>query len=407
MGATFSTPLSGLRASSTSLAITGNNIANANTTGFKRDSVNFADIFVGTSLRNNAGFPIQVGNGVLVSGTTTDFSQASLRETGVSSNFAIQGEGFFVVREGELQRFTRAGDFVFDRSGFLVTRAGQRVQGFAAANGAIPPGTPASDLQIPVGTTIQPQATTEATVLANLDARLPNGTVFTSPVQVFDSLGTQRTLNLTFTKTAAQTYDITANVDGTPVANLSAAQVTFDVNGQIVAPAALTITPDPAGLNGATLGPIGVDLIQPGPPPVSNITNFSTPSSVSITRQNGFGSGTLTSVVTDRDGSVRGVFSNGQSRLIGQVALARFTSQDGLEKIGGNLFAATAASGDPAIGAPTAGGRGLIVSGSIEESNVDLATEFTSLIVAQRSFQANSRVITTINQTLQDIIQVI
>jgi flagellar hook protein FlgE len=407
MGATFSTPLSGLRASSTSLAITGNNIANANTTGFKRDSVNFADIFVGTSLRNNAGFPIQVGNGVVVSGTTTDFSQASLRETGVSSNFAIQGEGYFVVREGELQRFTRAGDFVFDRSGFLVTRAGQRVQGFAAANGAIAPGTPASDLQIPVGTTIQPQATTEATILANLDSRLPNGAVFTAPVQVFDSLGTQRTLNVTFTKTAAQTYDITANVDGTPVTNLSAAQVTFDANGQLVAPAALTITPDPAGLNGATLGPIGVGLIQPGPPPVSNVTNFSTPSSVSITRQNGFGSGTLSSVVTDRDGSVRGVFSNGQSRLIGQIALARFTSQDGLEKIGGSLFAATAASGDPAIGAPTAGGRGLIVSGSIEESNVDLATEFTSLIVAQRSFQANSRVITTINQTLQDIIQVI
>jgi flagellar hook protein FlgE len=407
MGATFSTPLSGLRASSTALAITGNNIANSNTTGFKRDSVNFADIFVGTSLRNNAGFPVQVGNGVLVSGTTTDFSQAGLRETGVSSNIAIQGEGYFVVREGELQRFTRAGDFVFDRSGFLVTRSGQRVQGFAAVNGEVPPGTPVSDLQVPVGTTVQPQATTAATVRANLDSRLPNGATFTSPVQVFDSLGNQRTLNLVFTKTADQTYSLAANVDGTPVANLSDAQVTFDANGQIVAPATLNVTPDPAGLNGATLGPIALDLVQPGPPPVSNITNFSAPSGVSLTSQNGFGSGTLASVVTDRDGSVRGVFSNGQSRLIGQVGLARFASQDGLEKIGGNLFAATAASGEPAIGAPTAGGRGLVVSGMLEESNVDLATEFTSLIVAQRSFQANSRVITTINQTLQDIIQVI
>ena len=189
---------------------------------------------------------------------------------------------------------------------------------------------------------------------------------------------------------------------------ISPSSLTFDSDGKLTSPAApgaITITPDQSMLNGATLPSINLNLYQADG--TSNITNFAANSSVSSTEQNGFPAGTIAGLATDANGTLIAAFTNGQTKPIGQVALAIFNSQDGLKSINNNLYQETIASGVPSIGRAGSGGRGNVVGNALEQSNVDIATEFTNLITAQRSFQANSRVITTFNQTLQDLLQII
>ena len=424
MGFNFSTALSGLRASSNTLSVAGNNIANANTTAFKSSTISFADVFTNSlGIRfNGAGATLQIGNGVSTSATTTNFSQGTLKDAPSPTSAAIQGNGFFVVADpAGAQYFTRAGDFLIDRGGYFVTPNGKRVQGFAAINGVVPPGAGLSSLRVPVGETTPPAITTEATLRTNLNSADATGSLFHAPVRVYDSKGVDHVLDMVFTKQANGSFLMNATLDGNPAqtnvdgagASGAAVPFNFDTSGTLISPTtSLVVLPDQSFLTDTTLPAITINLQQTnasGAPGTANFTNYASASAVSSTEQDGFSAGTLTgvSLSADQNGSIFALFSNGQKRNLGEMAVGTFNSLDGLRHTGGNLFEETIASGQPSIGRPGSGGRGTVVGGATEESNVSIADEFTELIVAQRSFQANSRVITTISQTLQDLIQII
>lgn len=419
MGFSFTTSLSGLNAASETIAVAGNNIANANTTGYKTSTISFSDVFSNSAgLRlNGAGTALQFGQGVRITGTPMNLGQGTLVTTDIATNSAIEGNGFFVVSNplGALY-YTRAGDFTVDKVGNLVNPNGHKVQGYAAVNGAIPAGSALSSLTVPIGETLAPSVTSETMFRMNLNSKDPVGTDFHAVTQVYDSKGVGRKLDLVFTKTGDGTYSMTASVDGT-AAQLSVnggapgatpASFTFDGNGQLVTPAtSLAIIPNPAALNGATLSSINLRLREPLTG-VLNMTNYAAVSGVAATEQNGLPSGGLVGLAQslDQNGVLYAVFSNGQRRLLGQIAVATFNSPTSLRRQGNNLYGETVTSGQPTYGVPGTGSRGTIVGASLEQSNVDIATEFTTLIVAQRSFQANSRVINTISQTLQDLLQI-
>lgn len=419
----FTAALSGLRASSQALGVTGNNIANANTTAFKSSSTTFADLFNSSfgAPVNGAGLPLQVGNGVTVAATARNLSQGALNATNTPTNAGIQGNGYFVVSAPATgaQAFTRAGAFTLDRNGYLVTPAGQQLLGYAAVNNQIPPGSALTALKVPVGEIAAPVTTSEVTFRMNLNTSDATNTVFHATTQVYDSKGVAHTQDLAFTKQADGSYTIAATLDGKP-AQLSAdggaagatATMTFDGNGQLVTPAkSLSIVPDQTQLNGASLPSIDVNLYAKNPDGTLGaglITNFSATSAVSSTEQNGFASGSLTGVTfaSDGSGTLMAVYSNGQTRPLGQAALATFNAPDALVALGDNSFAQSVSSGPASIGAPSSGGRGAVVGGTLEQSNVDIASEFTDLIVEQRSYQANSRVINAVNQTMQELLQI-
>lgn len=423
MSFSFSTALSGLKATSEKISVSGNNIANANTVGFKSSTVSFADVFTNSSgIRlNGAGTALQFGKGVRLAATPTDFSQGTLDLTNTATNAAIEGNGFFVVADNiGAMYYTRAGDFTLDRSGNLVTPSGHFVQGYQAVNGAIPSGASLTTLNVPIGETQAPVITTEATFRMNLNSKDAVGSDFHALVNIYDSKGAQHKMDLVFTKQADGSYLMSAQVDGVAAntsvnggaAGAAPVAVTFDSNGLLLTPAtSLSVVPPASVLNGATLPSVAVNLRQPAPPVgsgMANITNYASPSSVASTDQDGFASGELVGLAQspDQNGALYAVFSNGQRRLLGQMALATFNSQASMRRLGNNMYGETIASGQPSIGVPGSGGKGTIVGASLEQSNVDIATEFTNLIVAQRGFQANSRVITTISQTLQDLLQI-
>lgn len=422
MALTFSTALSGLRANSEALGVTGNNIANANTTAYKSKSLNFADVFHDSlnAKLNGAGLAVQIGGGVQSVGTTTNFTQGSLDESGSTLNAGIRGNGYFVVasRNGDTA-YTRAGDLALNKEGNLVTSTGDLVQGYQAVDGAIPPGAPLNSLQVPLGQFASPVVTANASFHMNLSSTDAVNSEFHAPVEVYDSLGVAHTLDLIYTKTGDGAYTVTATLDGVATqvsidggAAGASGNITFDSDGQMTAPDTLAIVPDQTQLDGATLPSINIALYElndDGTNGQSLITNYNATSAVAATEQDGFASGTLAglSFSPKGDGVLVAVYSNGQTRTVGQIAIATFNSQEGLSRLGDNLYGETVASGQPSIGAAGTGGRGEVIGGVLEQSNVDIATEFTDLIVAQRGFQANSRVITTINQTLQDVIQII
>lgn len=398
-----------LTANYAALQVTGNNIANANTTAFKSSTISFADVFSDTS---NAR---QIGNGVRTTARPTNFAQGALTDSTSSTSAAIQGNGFFVVSDEQgVYNYTRAGDFNVDKNGYLVTPNGERVQGYGAVGGVIPDNAALSAIKFPLGETLAPVTSTEATFHMNLNATDAATAQFHAPVRVFDSKGVGRTLDLVFVKQANGSYDATATVDDNAAQINGGANVnfTFDANGRLTAPASLTVTPDQTKLDGAVLPTVAINLRRTNPdgtPGEPNITNFALPSTVSATEQNGYAAGTLSrfNYSDDRNGTVYTVFSNGQTRPFAQLAVATFPSQNGLRHLGNNAFGETIESGQASIGKATEGGRGGVIGNALEQSNVDIATEFTDLIVAQRSYQANSRVITTINQTLQDLLTII
>src|SRR5258708_3176743 len=205
----FSTSLSGLRSSSNSLDVTGNHIANSNTTAYKSEEITFADVFLSSLGTNGANMPLQIGNGVATAAISRDNAQGNLAPSTSSTNMAIQGNGYFVVKDlTGAQSYTRAGDFVLDKDGFLVTSAGDRVQGYQALNGAIPANAQIGAIQVPLGTTIKPQVTANATLTMNLNSSDPTGTKFTATVQVYDSLGVSHALDLVYTKTGNLAYSV-------------------------------------------------------------------------------------------------------------------------------------------------------------------------------------------------------
>lgn len=421
MAFAFSTALSGLNANSTALNIIGNNIANASTVGFRSSSITFMDVFAGINgaRLNGAGNSLQVGNGVQTGAIHTNFEQGNLTESGSSLHAAIQGSGFFVVRNPDgTNGYTRAGDFTVSRTGDLMASNGGRVQGYMAQNGIVTPGTELTSIQFPLGQTVPPQVTSTASFRMNLNSSAAVGSVFHATMQVFDSLGKSRTMNLTYTKLGDGSFDMSATLDGNPAAMIASGgpqgpgpvNFSFDSDGTLTSPTSLQIIPDQAQLGNAVLPSINLALRQPdlnGAPGAFNVTSYSSNSAVGSTSQNGYEAGELNGAAIDQTGNIFVFFSNGQSRVIGRYGVATFSSNESLQRLGGNMFGETPTSGQATVGEAGTGGRGLIAGGSLEQSNVNITNEFVDLIQAQRGFQANSRVITTLNQTFQDLLQIV
>jgi flagellar hook protein FlgE len=333
---------------------------------------------------NGGTNPAQVGLGVRVAGITTNFSQGSAQTTGRSTDLMIQGDGFFVVRNGAQDLYTRAGAFSFDTNGRLVSPDGSVVQGWSAANGVVNTSGVMGDITLPVGATTPPVATSTVTLGGNLPSDAAVGTVEHTTIKVYDSTGAASDLDLSFTLGAGGVWTVGSNL-GT----VAPTTLTFSGSGATPSTAALTFTPT-AG------GPISIDT--------SKLTAYAGQSSLAATAQNGSAAGTLQAFSMAPDGTLVGVFSNGLKSPLAQVALANFNNPPGLEKVGGSMYRTSVNSGTAQLGTAGTGGRGMLASGELEMSNVDLAAEFTNLIVAQRGFQANSRVITTSDQILDDLV---
>ncbi|MBX3196765.1 MAG: flagellar hook protein FlgE [Labilithrix sp.] len=414
--------VSGLTAESNTLSIVGENIANTNTIGFKRTRATFENVLGGA-----IGSPDNVGGGVRLGRAQQIFAQGALVNTGQATDVALSGDGFFVVNgtvNGVSGSFyTRAGQLTIRNDGVLVNPQGMEVQGYGPSAGG---GFDSRVGRLQLSTAqLPPKPTASIAATANLDASATPPTVAWDPqnpgassnlsttMTVYDSLGKSHAVDLYFTKTGDGTWDVHALAKGddvnggTPGENFEFAtgQLTFDSAGALQ-----DVQWSPAGeisFNGATPNQaIAIDFgtsIAAGGTGLGGTTQFGSASAVSAQSQDGYGSGDLAGVKIDSDGTVSGVYSNGQTVAAGKMAIAKFRSNDGLGRAGQNMWVATRESGEAAIGAAGEGGRGAMVAGSLEQSNVDIAEQFVSLIAHQRAFQANSKTITTADQMLQEM----
>jgi flagellar hook protein FlgE len=405
----FSIALTGLDANSVALDTIGNNLANLNTTAFKSQTTTFSDLFYQNIGNTGSGNALQMGLGTKVAGTDTDFSQGSLSTTTNSTDMALNGSGFFVVNSGGLQELTRAGNFQLDQSGNLITNNGDSVMGYAAANGVVNTNTPLTSLQVPVDATQAAQSTANFGITANLDAATALQGTFSSTITMYDSLGTSHAATVDFTKTADNTWDYNVSLppgDFSGTASNNTGQLTFNASGALVTPAAnVTGMTFPKLTDGANDMSFNWDLYNSaGAPQIGQTVGTST---ATASTQDGFASGSYNSFSVDAKGVISASFSNGQTETIGQVAVASVTNEEGLTIDGGNNYQTSTSSGAASVGAPGAGGRGSIEDDTLEQSNVDISTEFADLIVAQRAFEANSKTVTTFDTVTQETINMI
>lgn len=418
--------VSGLRAESEAISVVGDNIANVNTTGFKSQRAIFQDVLGHSILAGTAS--ALPGSGVKVGDIQQLFTQGSLATTGVATDLALSGDGFFTVKgavDGLVGNFyTRAGTFNIDKDGYMVNPNGLQVQGYMAN----PDGTfqaSISSLKVPTAA-LPAHATENATVVANLDASeaVPanpfdindpaNTSNFSTTMTVYDSLGAGHTMDVYFEKTAAGAWnwhgvakgdDIVGGTPGTNV-EIGTGSLTFDTNGALTGVTGNTITAD---FNGATAGQVitvNFGTPSPGGTGLDGVTQFASPENVSSQSQDGYSSGDFSGVAVDGQGVVTGLYTNGQQLAVGQLAIAKFRSNDGLGRAGQNLWIETRDSGTAAFGTAASGGRGAVSAGALEGSNVDLAEQFVGLIQHQRSFSANSKTITTADEMLQELIAI-
>jgi flagellar hook protein FlgE len=412
---------SGLIATGEALSVTGNNIANVNTIAFKGSRSEFSDLLAGVGTGS-------VGLGTRLQGVSASFAQGGIESTGRSTDIAIQGNGFFIVRAGDAQVYTRKGNFTLSPEGSLTTQDGLPLQGFAVDAEGNPVG-PLTDISFN-GATSQPAPTTELDLQNNLDATAEllggfDATDFetayatsntTTTVQVFDSLGVSHDVTLFFSKTADNAWELNIGVDagetgGTPgdLAILGTVAITFNPDGSLADP----VPTDVAGIQftGADAQDIAFNFGTPNTVPtpgegLDGLTQFGGASSVAVDG-NGYGAGQLQAIAVSGDGVITGVFDNGESRALYRLGLADFAAPDGLIELGSGLYRDSVASGAATVATPGSGGMGSVVGAAIERSNVDLAQEFVDLISLQRSFQANARVITTSDGLLNDLINIV
>jgi flagellar hook protein FlgE len=418
----LNTGVSGLRAEGEAIGVVGDNVANVNTPGFKRQRAEFEDIL------NRGGTGFGNGAGVRLSGVGQSFTQGSLVQTGVATDVALNGEGFFIVNgtvNGVTGNFySRAGMFRLDARGGLVDPSGLKVLGRPMG----PNGTLAASvvpLTVPTGS-IPAEATTEMSVVANLDASAPVPAAFDpqNPEQtssmatsmvVYDSLGAPHSLEVYMSKlgpnqweyrTMASGDEIDPTLPGAKV-EIGSGTLTFTTDGTLDTNA--LGTPISVNFLGATPSQaIEMDFGTPiadGGTGLDGTTQFSMASGVSSQSQNGFASGAMSGISIAADGTVLGLYTNGQSVPVGQLQVALFRSVDSLGRAGNNLWVETKESGAAAIAAPGAGGRGQVSAGTIETSNVDLGEEMVSMIQHQRAFSANSKIIATADDMLSELMQ--
>jgi len=387
--------ISGLRTHQTLMDVVSNNIANVNTTGFKASSATFQDTLsqtlraAGAPSSASGGLnPAQVGLGVQLAGITTNFGQGSTQTTGRNTDLMIQGDGFFVMKSGSQQLYTRAGAFNFDSNGLLVNSEGMAVQGWAAVNGVVNTDGPLGDLLVPAGTQIPPVASTTFTGAGNI----PAGTTTPQSLgqSIYDTAGNAHSLSVVLTPTGPNSFSVAVTDQTDPSSTVTAGTLQFNADGSYdPASTAATITT-------ADGTAVTIDL--------SGATMYGGSKSFAVTKVDGAAAGTLQQFQIEQDGSIIGTFSNGQRQTLGKLALANFTNPAGLTKVGSTAFSISSNSGLPQIGIAGSGSLGTLMGGSLEMSNVDLAREFTNLIIAQRGFQANSRVITTSDTLLQELV---
>jgi flagellar hook protein FlgE len=406
----FSIALSGLQADSVALNTIGNNLANLNTTAFKGQTTSFEDLFYQQIGESGSGDAIQVGAGTRVSGTSTDFTEGTILpdSNANSADMALAGNGFFVVQQGGVQSLTRAGNFQLSSNGSLITQDGQQVMGYAAVNGVVNQNSSLTPITIPVGLNEGAQATQNFSVTTNLNSGATVGTSFSTPVQIFDSLGQSHQATVSYTKTATNTWSysvaLPAGDAGAPTNNTGT--LTFDTSGNLVSPSGSVNNITFPGLtDGAADLSFNWNLNNSSGTPT--ISQLASASSNTGSLQDGFTSGVYQSFVVDSSGVITAQFSNGRTSTVGQLAVATVANTAGLTASGGNNFTTTAASGLASVGVAGAGGRGTLDDGALEQSNVNISTEFSNLIVAQRAFEANSKTVTTFDTISQDVLAMV
>jgi flagellar hook protein FlgE len=444
---TFSSALSGLSTNSQGLNVVGNNLANLNTVGFKSSNISFTDVLgqmFSTKGTPQSGNVMSIGLGAQVGSVRQTMSQGSLQTTNNPLDLAIQGKGMLVVKNSTGQFYTRAGNLHLDSNGSLVSDSGAEVQGYMRnpLTGKIDSTLGLTAVKIPSGID-NPIVTSEYEMAMNLDANAADGTQFTASIQVYDSLGKPHIATLTLQKEisagatpeARWNFDITipnnqiagVAADDTDQFSLitgavasgdpAAGSLVFDSSGRLTsafvgtAPGTLpplgdvtfppTGTTMPMMANGATLSPtLTWKLLSDSS--TSNITAFASPSEVTASVQNGAPAGSLSNLVVGPDGMVSAIFNNGETTQVAQIVLAQFTNMDGLIPQGGGMYAESFASGAVLVGVPGEGGRGELMSSTLEQSNVDMAAELTKIITFQRGYQASARMISVTDQILQE-----
>jgi len=426
MEASLSSAVSGMNAEQTWLDTIANNLANADTDGYSEDNVEFSEML--TQLVSGATAPVpparggvnpvEVGSGVDVSAITPEFGGGSISATGVASDAAIQGNGFFVVDQGGQQFYTQDGNFSVDANGNLVTGDGGLVQGWMANGGVITPNGPTTALTIPSGQQNPASATSQIVLGGNLPAGAT--TPQDATVTAYDSQGNPVPITLTFTpSTTANTWTVsgtttdpatgaTENIDftgGNPTITFGADGQVTEVDGAAVSttkPTALSFAA-PAGYefpNGAT-----ISLEVPPPGTGTSMTQEAGSDSAGAVSQNGYQAGTLESYSIGQNGVITGSFSNGETEPIGQIALANFANENGLADQGNGNYAISANSGAALIGAPGSGSLGTLVGGSVNQSNVNMASQMTAMVEAQTNYEADTKVVSTTDTVLQALVQ--
>lgn len=426
----FQTGLSGLNASSKNLDVIGNNVANSSTVGFKTSQAQFADVFAASLAGGGAS---QVGIGTKLATVAQQFTQGNISVSNNTMDVAINGRGFFVLSNNGAASYTRNGQFQLDKEGYIVTSGGLNVTGFQVDSTGNITGA-MGDLQLNTAD-INPKATSLASPVVNLDSRstVPTGGAIpatltavvpaTTPptyvqptadmynsstsTTIYDTLGNPHVATLFFSKTATVgTWDVQGIIDGGTYnggAVLTFDQLVFDTSGNLTAPAG-----PPVGLGTAqTIGwdaAMGVDVAQTLNLNLNGTTQFGSPFGVNALTQDGYASGRLAGFNIGNDGTVQGRYTNGQVNTLGQIALANFANPQGLQPLGDNQWSESPSSGQALIGAPGTSSLGVLQSGAVEESNVDLTAELVNMIVAQRAYQANAQTIKTQDQVLQTLV---
>ncbi len=404
----FQQGLSGLSASSKTLEVIGNNVANANTVGFKQSQAVFSDVYA-ASLTGSGNSPI--GIGTRLTEVVQQFTQGNVTASNNPLDVAINGGGFFRMSNDGAVSYSRNGQFQLDRSGFIVNAEGARLTGYVAdSRGILSTGAPA-DINIRTSD-LPPEVTETVDAMLNLDSRqdVPLTTPFAmddpttynnaTSVSVYDSLGNAHVLQTFYVKTGAGTWDIYAAADESLInGGATIGRLAFGTDGALTAAsqAALPIMANIPVTTGATpLLAVGLDY--------SGTTQFGASFAVNKLDQDGYTSGRLSGFGIAPDGTVMGRYTNGQSAVLGQVVLAAFANPNGLQPLGGNLWAETADSGSPMVGSPTSGNLGALQSNAVEDSNVDLTAELVNMITAQRNYQANAQTIKTQDQVMQTLV---
>ncbi|MBC7624011.1 MAG: flagellar hook protein FlgE [Aeromicrobium sp.] len=402
----FQQGLSGLNAAARNLDVIGNNVANANTIGFKQARAEFADLYANTLA--SAG-RATVGLGVTTSSVAQQFSQGNISTTNSPLDMAINGGGMFRVSNNGAIAYTRNGQFQIDKSGYVVTGNGGRLSGFPVdATGRLTTGAPA-DLRI-LASDIAPKPTSTISMVMNLDSRKPtpvgafsatDGGTYTSAtsLNVYDSQGNAHAMSTYLVKSATvNEWNVYATLDGTQIGAGAVGTLVFNPDGSLDATAsAVPFNVPLTTTNGATF---------PAAMPVDfrGTTQFGSAFGVNAANQDGYAAGKLTGLAADESGVITGRYSNGQSQVQGQIALVSFANLQGLSPMGGNQWVESSASGTPLIGTPGATNLGTLQSGAVEESNVDLTAELVNMITAQRNYQANAQTIKTQDQVLQTLV---